>query len=213
MTRRASRFCYVTSCEGFDTLDLKEAKALLDQLSCVLRQADRGGAEFRGTGGHRNGECPAADRMRQRTDEVAELNRGLEARVAEQVEELGRVGRLKRFLAPQLAELIARRAMRRSLKAIGVRSSSCSVTCAATPPLPKPPNPRKSSIFSANTMVLWGHWSASSRGRSTNSRPTVSWCSSTIPSDSRPGRARGQDGDGDARGRRGANRRLAPPRS
>jgi len=34
------------------------------------------------------------------------LNRGLEARVAEQVEELGRVGRLKRFLAPQLAELI-----------------------------------------------------------------------------------------------------------
>ena len=34
------------------------------------------------------------------------MNRGLEARVAEQVEELGRVGRLKRFLAPQLAELI-----------------------------------------------------------------------------------------------------------
>jgi len=31
---------------------------------------------------------------------------GLEAWVAEQVEELGRVGRLKRFLAPQLAELI-----------------------------------------------------------------------------------------------------------
>jgi GAF domain-containing protein len=44
--------------------------------------------------------------LRQRTDEVAELNRGLEARVAAQVEELGRVGRLKRFLAPQLAELV-----------------------------------------------------------------------------------------------------------
>jgi class 3 adenylate cyclase len=44
--------------------------------------------------------------LRQRTDQVAELNRGLEARVAEQVDELGRVGRLKRFLAPQLAELI-----------------------------------------------------------------------------------------------------------
>jgi len=44
--------------------------------------------------------------LRQRTEEVAELNRGLEARVAEQVDELGRVGRLKRFLAPQLAELI-----------------------------------------------------------------------------------------------------------
>lgn len=46
------------------------------------------------------------EELRQRTDEIAELNRGLEARVAAQVEELGRVGRLKRFLAPQLAELI-----------------------------------------------------------------------------------------------------------
>jgi adenylate cyclase len=44
--------------------------------------------------------------LRQRTEEVAELNRGLEARVAGQVEELGRIGRLRRFLAPQLAELI-----------------------------------------------------------------------------------------------------------
>jgi class 3 adenylate cyclase len=44
--------------------------------------------------------------LRQRTEEVAALNRDLEARVAAQVEELGRVGRLKRFLAPQLAELI-----------------------------------------------------------------------------------------------------------
>jgi adenylate cyclase len=44
--------------------------------------------------------------LRQRTEEVAELNRGLAAQVAEQVEELNRVGRLKRFLAPQLAELI-----------------------------------------------------------------------------------------------------------
>jgi class 3 adenylate cyclase len=47
--------------------------------------------------------------LRQRTEEVAELNRDLEARVAAQVEELGRVGRLKRFLAPQLAELIVSR--------------------------------------------------------------------------------------------------------
>jgi adenylate cyclase len=46
------------------------------------------------------------DELHQRTDQVADLNRDLEARVAEQVEELGRVGRLKRFLAPQLAELI-----------------------------------------------------------------------------------------------------------
>ena len=48
----------------------------------------------------------ALGKLHQRTDEVAELNHGLEARVADQVEELGRVGRLKRSLAPQLAELI-----------------------------------------------------------------------------------------------------------
>jgi adenylate cyclase len=42
--------------------------------------------------------------LHERTDQVAKLNRGLEARVAEQVERLGRVGRLRRFLAPQLAE-------------------------------------------------------------------------------------------------------------
>jgi adenylate cyclase len=44
--------------------------------------------------------------LRQRNDEIAGWNRELEARVNEQVEELGRVGRLKRFLAPQLAQLI-----------------------------------------------------------------------------------------------------------
>src|SRR6266851_2487526 len=38
--------------------------------------------------------------------QIAGWNHELEARVAEQVEELGRVGRLKRFLAPQLAEMI-----------------------------------------------------------------------------------------------------------
>jgi adenylate cyclase len=44
--------------------------------------------------------------LRQRNEEIAGWNRDLEARIAEQIEELGRVGRLKRFLAPQLAEMI-----------------------------------------------------------------------------------------------------------
>jgi GAF domain-containing protein len=46
------------------------------------------------------------DELRQRTEEVAGLNRGLEARVAAQVDELGRVGNLKRFLPPQVAEMV-----------------------------------------------------------------------------------------------------------
>ena len=44
--------------------------------------------------------------LRQRTDEIAEINRELEARVASQLAELERTGKLRRFLAPQLADLI-----------------------------------------------------------------------------------------------------------
>jgi class 3 adenylate cyclase len=44
--------------------------------------------------------------LRARTEEIAAMNRELEARVAAQLDELERVGRLKRFLAPQLAEMI-----------------------------------------------------------------------------------------------------------
>ena len=44
--------------------------------------------------------------LRARTEEVAAWNRELEDRVAAQLGELERVGKLKRFLAPQLAELI-----------------------------------------------------------------------------------------------------------
>jgi class 3 adenylate cyclase len=44
--------------------------------------------------------------LRARTAEIAVMNRELEARVAAQLDELERVGRLKRFLAPQLAEMI-----------------------------------------------------------------------------------------------------------
>ena len=45
-------------------------------------------------------------RIKTLHDEVQALNKGLEAKVSEQVEELGRVGRLRRFLAPQLAQAI-----------------------------------------------------------------------------------------------------------
>lgn len=46
------------------------------------------------------------DTIERQAAELAELNRSLEQRVQQQVEELERVGRLRRFLAPQLAEVI-----------------------------------------------------------------------------------------------------------
>jgi adenylate cyclase len=45
-------------------------------------------------------------RIKTLHDEVQALNHGLEAKVRDQVEELERIGRLRRFLAPQLAQAI-----------------------------------------------------------------------------------------------------------
>jgi class 3 adenylate cyclase len=44
--------------------------------------------------------------LRQRTGEVLKLNQQLEQRVADQVGEIERMGRLRRFLPPQVADLI-----------------------------------------------------------------------------------------------------------
>ena len=46
------------------------------------------------------------DTVRQQAAEIAAWNRELEARVAVQVEELERIGRLRRFLSPQLADVV-----------------------------------------------------------------------------------------------------------
>ena len=48
-----------------------------------------------------------AAKLQQQTEQLAAWNRTLEERVAAQVAEIERVGRLRRFLAPQVAELIA----------------------------------------------------------------------------------------------------------
>jgi class 3 adenylate cyclase/putative methionine-R-sulfoxide reductase with GAF domain len=44
--------------------------------------------------------------LRERTEEVEKLNQGLEQRVADQVDEIERMSRLRRFLPPQVADLI-----------------------------------------------------------------------------------------------------------
>jgi adenylate cyclase len=47
-----------------------------------------------------------ATRLNEQSQQLAEWNRTLEQRVADQLVELERIGRLKRFFSPQLAELI-----------------------------------------------------------------------------------------------------------
>ncbi len=46
------------------------------------------------------------DELRAHTDEIAGWNHELEARVADQLAEIERTGKLRRFLGPQLADLI-----------------------------------------------------------------------------------------------------------
>jgi adenylate cyclase len=48
-----------------------------------------------------------AEKLQEQTDRLALWNRSLEERVATQIADLENLGRLRRFLAPQVAELIA----------------------------------------------------------------------------------------------------------
>jgi hypothetical protein len=118
--------------------------------------------------------------LQRRTEEVAELNRGLEARVAEQVEELGRVGRVKRFLAPQLAEPIVSQGDEKILESH--RREIVVVFCdlRGYTAFTETADPEEVLDFWANTMARWGRWSASSGVGSIGSRVTGSWCSLTI---------------------------------
>jgi adenylate cyclase len=50
--------------------------------------------------------CDQAARLEEQSAQLSEWNRTLKDKVAEQLAELERVGRLKRFLSPQLAEII-----------------------------------------------------------------------------------------------------------
>jgi class 3 adenylate cyclase len=88
----------------------------LDDLESVVRCIQLGAEDYLGKPFDpvllqaRIGACLEKKRLHDQEArhrrELAELNRTLEGRVAEQVAQLERLGRLKRFFSPQLAELI-----------------------------------------------------------------------------------------------------------
>ena len=88
----------------------------LDELDSVVRCIQLGAEDYLGKPFEpvllqaRIGACLEKKRLhdqeRRHRLELAEWNRTLEGRVAEQVAQLERLGRLKRFFSPQLAELI-----------------------------------------------------------------------------------------------------------
>ena len=75
--------------------------------------------------------------LRERTEEVVKLNHHLEQRVADQVGEIERMGRLRRFLPPQVADLIVSSGRRNNWKAIAGRSPHSSATYAASQASPR----------------------------------------------------------------------------
>ena len=70
--------------------------------------------------------------LRQRTEQVVKLNQQLEQRVADQVGEIERMGRLRRFLPPQVADLIVASGTRSNSKAIAERLPRSSATYAGS---------------------------------------------------------------------------------
>ena len=84
-------------------------------------------------------------RVKQLQDELASLNRDLEERVREQVAQVDRLGRLKRFFSPQLAEaIVTGRSGRPAQDATGGRSTVVFSTSAGSPRSRRRPSPRKS---------------------------------------------------------------------
>ena len=71
--------------------------------------------------------------LRERTDEVVKLNQQLEQRVTDQVDEIERMSRLRRFLPPQVADLIVASGTRSNSKATAERLPLSSATYGGSP--------------------------------------------------------------------------------
>ncbi len=83
-------------------------------------------------------------RLSEQTKELAAFNATLEARVEEQVCEIERMSRLKRFYRRRSPMWWRPAATRRACsKATGARSACCFAICAASPPSPRRPSPRR----------------------------------------------------------------------
>ena len=79
------------------------------------------------------------EQVEAQSQELLTLNQQLERRVADQVGEIERMGRLRRFLPPQVADLIVASGARSNSKAIAGRLPRSFATCGASPGSPRAP--------------------------------------------------------------------------
>ena len=77
--------------------------------------------------------------LRERTDDVVKLNRQLERRVSDQVGEIERMGRLRRFLPPQVADLIVASGTEKQLESHRREITALFWICAGSLASPKAP--------------------------------------------------------------------------
>ena len=73
------------------------------------------------------------DQLEVQSQEVVKLNQQLEQRVADQVGEIERMGRLRRFLPPQVADLIVASGSEKQLESHRREITALSAICAASP--------------------------------------------------------------------------------
>ena len=84
-----------------------------------------------------------AGKLQEQTDQLRDWNKSLEERVEKQLGEIERSRRLERFLAPQVAQLIASSDGQACSTASAAKSPWCSAICAALPRSPRPPSPKR----------------------------------------------------------------------
>ena len=90
--------------------------------------------------------------LRQRTEEVEKLNQHLEQRVADQVGEIERMGRLRRFLPPQVADLIVASGTEKQLESHRREITALFCDLAASPGSLKAADPEDVMACCATTM-------------------------------------------------------------
>jgi len=95
-------------------------------------------------------------RIKELHDQLAEWNRTLEVRVEQQVEQLQRISRLKRYLAPQIADMIMQIGDERLLEGHRREISVVFSDLRGSRPSPRRPSPRRSWRCSRSTTARWG---------------------------------------------------------
>ena len=118
--------------------------------------------------------------LRERTEEIEKLNQHLEQRVADQVGEIERMGRLRRFLPPQVADLIVASGTEKQLESHRREITALFCDLRGFTGFTESADPEDVMALCVTTMRLSEIASSSTAARSNATLATALWWSSTI---------------------------------